>query len=93
MRAVRSVVIGLAILLVPSMAMARALKLDVKGAEAGDHLGQPAVYVELTQYSAVAYLEFTKMNINKMVVFRLDGGGIQNVAIREQKLGVGALFS
>ncbi len=58
MRSVRWVGVCLASVLLSAVAIAGPLKLEVKEAEAGDHLQQHAVYFTLTAQSARAFWEF-----------------------------------
>jgi preprotein translocase subunit SecD len=71
----------LAISLVPALALADALNLEVTRADVGEHIGQHAVYIELTRQSAVDYARFTKKNIGNIVVFRVGGNSIQRPKI------------
>jgi preprotein translocase subunit SecD len=79
----RSVFIGAATLLVPAV-QAKALTLEVKEAEVGEEHGKPAVYFELAEQSARTFWEFSKKNLPKRVIFRVDGRDIMKIWIVQE---------
>jgi preprotein translocase subunit SecD len=91
MQRLRSLFIGVATLLVPAM-QAKALTLEVKEAEVGEEHGKPAVYFVLTGQSARSFWEFSKMNLPKRVIFRVDGRDIMKIwIVQELSAGRGVL--
>jgi preprotein translocase subunit SecD len=83
--------IGVAILLVPAV-QAKALTLDVKAAEVGEERGGPAVYFALTGQSARTLQEFSKKNLPKRVIFRVDGRDVMKIwIVQELSAGTGVL--
>ena len=81
-------------LLVPAMGHAEALKLEVEEATVGEHWvsGKPTVDFILTQQSARALWEFSKKNIDKRAIFRVDGHDVAKVwIIQELTAGRGVL--
>ena len=92
MRRLRSVFIGVATLLV-SAVQAEALTLEVKEAEVGEEHGKPAVYFVLTGQSTRTFWEFSKENLPKRVIFRVDGRDIMKIwIIQELSAGRGVLY-
>jgi preprotein translocase subunit SecD len=73
MSVIRLVSVGLAALLMPAVALAEELKLEIKNAYATGDRGQPAIYFELTNKSGHDFFEFTEKNMNKPMIMRLDG--------------------
>jgi|SRR5215467_4730899 len=53
--------------------MTEALKLEVKEAEVSEYHNDPAVLFVLTAQSADSFLAFTRKNMNKTMLFRVDG--------------------
>jgi len=91
MQILRSVFIGIATL--PALAVqAKALTLEVREAEVGEEHGKPAVYFVLTGPSARTFWEFSKTNLPKRVIFRLDGRDIMKIwIVQELSAGRGVL--
>ena len=96
MRLIRSVFLGLSALLMLAMGQAEALKLEVEEANVGEHWvpGKPTVEFVLTGQSARALWEFSKKNIDKRAIFRVDGHDFGKVwIIQELTAGRGALVA
>ena len=94
MRLIRSVFLGLSVLLMPAMGQAEALKLEVEEANVGEHWvpGKPTVEFILTEQSARALWEFSKKNKDKRAIFRVDGHDVAKVwIIQELTEGRGVL--
>jgi preprotein translocase subunit SecD len=85
----RLVGIALTAFMVPLVAVAEALKLEIKDAHAD---GQGLIDVEMTDKSARDFFEFTKTNLNKAVIFRIDGREISRPVIRSPIPGGRGLF-
>ncbi|HEY2533623.1 MAG TPA: hypothetical protein VGJ20_37800 [Xanthobacteraceae bacterium] len=91
MRILRPVFISVATLIVPAV-QAKALTLEVKEAEVGEEHGKPAVYFVLTGQSARTFWEFSKTNLPKRVIFRVDGRDIMKIwIVQELSAGRGVL--
>ncbi|HEY2528596.1 MAG TPA: hypothetical protein VGJ20_11725 [Xanthobacteraceae bacterium] len=71
---------------------AKALALEVKEAEGGEEHGKPAVYFVLTAQSARTFWEFSKSNLPKRVIFRVDGRDVMEIwIVQELSAGRGVL--
>ena len=93
---IRSVFLGLSALLMPAMGQAEALELEVKEANVGEHwvTGKPTVEFVLTEQSARTLWEFSKKNIDKRAIFRVDGHDVAKVwIIQELTVGRGVLVA
>ncbi len=66
--------------------VAETLKLEVKEAEVGEHWisGKPTVEFVLTGQSAHTFWKFSKRNINKLVIFRVNGRDVMNIWIVQE---------
>jgi preprotein translocase subunit SecD len=82
----RTVIVGAGILLMTSIAQAEPLKLEVKEAKAAEHwvTGRPTVEFALTERSAREFWEFSKKNIEKRMIFRVDGRDVTQVWIMQE---------
>jgi len=70
----------------PAQGQAEALKLEVEEANIGEHwaTGKPTVNFELTEQSARALWEFSKKNLDKPAIFRVDGHDVMKVWIKQE---------
>jgi preprotein translocase subunit SecD len=85
------VFIAVTTLLAPAV-QAKALTLQVNAAEVGEEQGQPAVYFVLTRQSARTLQEFSRKNLPKRVIFRVDGHDVTKIwIVQELSAGTGAL--
>jgi hypothetical protein len=83
MRLIPAVFVVVSALLAPAVAQSEAIKLEVKEAKVGEHwvTGKPIVEFVLTDQSAHSLWEFSKRNINKPVIFRVDGRDVMKIWI------------
>jgi preprotein translocase subunit SecD len=94
MRLIPAVFLVVSALLAPAVAQSEAIKLEVKEAKVGEHwvTGKPIVEFVLTDQSAHALWEFSKRNISKPVIFRVDGRDVMKIwIVQELPEGRGAL--